>query len=276
MKQYQDPNFLSSDQYKNQDNLQARSQLHVLYSTAKKPWFAWVFEQLHLEENMEVLECGCGTGLLWQSNHASLPQGCHITLTDVSPGMVLQAKENLVVAGAPLSLFDFYQADIQELHACAKNNFDRVVANKMLYHVADIPKALVEVVRVLKPGGVFYCATNGGKNMVELTELIGQALPHFKQKLPFVHDKVSSNFSLDQGSLVLQKFFKKVVVKRYADSLAVKAVEPLMAYYLSSSEARSVLNKKDRNTLRDFLQSKLESEGSISISKDTGMFIASN
>lgn len=39
------------------------------------------------------------------------------------------------------------------------NSFDLVIANMMLYHVPDLPRALAEVGRVLKPEGKLYTAT---------------------------------------------------------------------------------------------------------------------
>ena len=43
-----------------------------------------------------------------------------------------------------------------------------LLTNMLLHHVNDIPKALSEVNRVLKTGGIFYCATFGENRVVDL------------------------------------------------------------------------------------------------------------
>ena len=45
--------------------------------------------------------------------------------------------------------------------------FDIVIANMLLHHVNDIDKAISEVNRVLKKGGIFYCATFGENGVVD-------------------------------------------------------------------------------------------------------------
>ena len=45
-----------------------------------------------------------------------------------------------------------------------EESFDWVGAHYMLYHVADISRALQEVWRGLKPGGILLAAANGKTN----------------------------------------------------------------------------------------------------------------
>ncbi len=39
-----------NDQYKNSSNLDIRINIHALYSTNKKDWFSWLFEQFEIQE----------------------------------------------------------------------------------------------------------------------------------------------------------------------------------------------------------------------------------
>ena len=55
------------EQYETSGNLEKRIRLHD-YSTSSQSWMEWVYDGLKLQENEQVLELGCGTGLLWQTN----------------------------------------------------------------------------------------------------------------------------------------------------------------------------------------------------------------
>ena len=97
-----------------------------------------------------MAECGCGTGSMWQG--MCLPDGCRLTLTGFSAGMLDTARANTAHLQADYALVD--AQDIPYPDAA----FDVVIANMMLYHVPDIVKALREIRRVLKPGGTFIAS----------------------------------------------------------------------------------------------------------------------
>ncbi len=88
-----------------------------------------------------VLECGCGTGLLLSrfAGFASTVSGI-----DLSPGMLARAKSRgLDVQEASVTKLPFDDA-----------TFDVTCAFKVLAHVPDIGRALAEMARVTRPGGV--------------------------------------------------------------------------------------------------------------------------
>ena len=53
----------------------------------------------------------------------------------------------------------------------ADNDFDVVTAMHMLYHAPDKDRAVAEIARVLKPGGLLIATTNGNDALKELTDL---------------------------------------------------------------------------------------------------------
>ena len=44
---------------------------------------------------MNILEIGCGNGALWKENLSVLPQNIHVTLSDISEGMLRDARESI-------------------------------------------------------------------------------------------------------------------------------------------------------------------------------------
>ena len=147
--------------------------------------------------------------------------------------------------------------------------FDVVVANHMLHHVADVPKALAEIERVLAPGGVFYASTFGVDNMQELTQLIAQFASRPRRRSV----AVSTAFSVETGAQLLADCFERVRLHRYADALKVTEVEPLAEYVASG-----LVGAEDFDSWRvDFekaVAQMIAQSGAVWISKETGLFEA--
>jgi ubiquinone/menaquinone biosynthesis C-methylase UbiE len=90
---------------------------------------------------LDVLECGCGTGLLLEQFARFAKQAKGI---DLSPGMLEKAKaRGLDVCEGSVTALPFADA-----------SFDVTCSFKVLAHVPDIGKALSEMARVTRPGGV--------------------------------------------------------------------------------------------------------------------------
>lgn len=271
-KLFQDMHYLQKNQYRDSSNLDARAALHRQFSTASMRWQPWVFDWLKLEPGTRVLECGCGPGWLWRENAARIPQGCHITLTDLSPGMVAEAEAAL---GNSSHRFDFQQANIQALDF-PDDTFDVVVANHMLYHVPDLPQALSEIQRVLKENGRLIAATNGNNHMKELPLLVPEAIR--QQATSFRMQGVGEQlpFRLENGRSLLEPYFDQIELHLYDDGLYVTEVEPLLAYAFSMIKPELDVPETAVTQLRETWQAKIEAEGGIHISKHSGVFIASN
>lgn len=100
------------------------------------------------------------------------PAGWCIVCTDLSPGMAAEARSELA-GEAGLS---FAAADAQAL-PFPDESFDVVLANFMLYHVPDRPRALAEIRRVLRSGRQFAAATVGRTHMGGMRELVLRFVP---------------------------------------------------------------------------------------------------
>ena len=259
-----DQTYLLTDQYKDASKLDARVQLHLLYSTNQYGWHRWCFDHYALPAHASVLELGCGPAHLWKTNLDRLPTGWSITLSDFSTGMLEQAQQNL---GERASAFRFEVIDAQAIQFEA-NTFDAVIANHMLYHVPDRAQALAEMRRVLKPGGKVYLATNGHTHLDELYELQRR----FDPAVDFGWSRrAHETFSLDTGGVEVAQFFADVHIARYEDELNVTEAEPLVNYILSMAVTAEVQNR--RNELQQFIERELAEHGVIHISKESGMFI---
>ncbi|MHC6180450.1 methyltransferase domain-containing protein [Clostridium sp. JNZ X4-2] len=252
------------EQYENASNLKARIRMHELFSTNKQGWMSWFFNQLTLPDKARILELGCGDGELWAKNSDKIPRGWDITLTDFSPGMLEDAKKNL-----SLKRFTFKLVDVQDI-PYSKNSFDVIIANHMLYHVADKDKAFSEIYRVLKPNGYFYASTVGKNHMKEMRDIVKK---FNSQGITTDSWNLTENFQLENGLAEVSKWFKDVTLKRYSDNLKVTSSEPLIDYIFSMpGNTKNTLDETKIQNLKNFLQSEINKNGYIYITKDTGFF----
>jgi SAM-dependent methyltransferase len=189
--------FLLERQYRTAENLATRIALHERFSTSREPLPRWVFDRLPLESAVDVLEVGCGNANLWYANRDRIPPGLRLTLTDFSEGMVDEARSRL---GA---LATYRVADVQEL-PFVDASFDLVIANHMLFHVPDRRRALREIARVLRSGGVVIATTNGRNHLCELRAAWSA--------------RWSRRFGLENGAAQLGRFFTEVEVERFPDA----------------------------------------------------------
>jgi SAM-dependent methyltransferase len=169
-----------------------------------------------------VLEVGCGHG---RFAAALAEAGINVIATDQSPQMVEQATALGVTAR---------QADVQDL-PFADSAFDCVVANYMLYHVPDLPRALGEIDRVLRPGGVLVAATNSELKIREMWDLVGR-----ERGL----DGAEAAFGRENGSQVLEPFFA-TVTRRDVDRPFTVSADAIRGYIRATRFAALAENVPD-------------------------------
>lgn len=262
MSKFTDQQYLKTDQYRDSSNLDARVTIHKRFSTNPYGWMNWVFDHLlKLPEDAKIMELGCGPAYLWKENISRIPTGWHITLSDLSSGMLDAAWRNLVVTGRA---FQFKEIDAQSI-SFEDETFDAVIANHMLYHVPNRPKAIAEIKRVLKLGGRLIATTVGKDHLKELAVWFRQVNPAF--------ESFGNPFTLENGFEQLKQFFSQVSVSRYPDSLHVTEVEPTINYIRSSMHATEA-SGEELAKLRVDLENELKENGKIFISKDSGLFEA--
>ena len=248
-----------NNQYGTADKLNTRISIHAKYSVNKQGFGNWITEHYRFPEHASVLELGCGTGDMWKGKRDLAARCGRLILTDFSAGMLEQAKETL----KDMSGIEYRVVDIQAI-PYPDQSFDAVIANMMLYHVPDLGKGLSEVRRVLKDGGVFYCATYGENGMMEY---IGSLFSGYD-----VQTAVNANFTLQNGKEKLSPFFPEVDRDLYEDALLVTDVEDLVDYIFSLS-GMTDLRKLPRETVREVL-SRHMAGGVLRVPKEYGMFIA--
>ena len=213
------------NQYQNATNISSRINLHSLYSQNKQGWFPWIFQQCHIKPRLRILELGCGDGTLWTENLSLIPEDISITLSDISSGMLRDARRAI---GSSDTRFAFRAFDCKKI-PYKDESFDLVIANHVLFYCDDIPAVLKEVCRVLSPGGHFLCSAYGKTHMQEVSQLVED----FDERIVLSADKLYERFGRENGQKILEPFFPDAKWHSYEDFLLVQDAEPLISYVLS-------------------------------------------
>lgn len=251
------------NQYQNATNISSRINLHSLYSQNKQGWFPWIFEQCRISPGLRILELGCGDGTLWTDNLSLLPEDISITLSDISSGMLRDARRAI---GSSDTRFAFRAFDCRKI-PCKDESFDLVIANHVLFYCDDIPAVLKEVRRVLAPGGRFLCSAYGKAHMQEVSQLVQD----FDERIVLSADRLYERFGRENGQSILEPFFPKAHWLSYEDCLLVQDAEPLISYVLSCHGNQNQYILDRYKEFRAYTARKTAK--GFRITKDAGVFI---
>jgi SAM-dependent methyltransferase len=103
----------------------------------------------HLRAGLDLLDVGCGPGTI-TVDLARLVAPGRVTGLDRAPDVLAQARAHASERGIAV---DFRAGDLYEL-PFPDSSFDVVHAHQVLQHLAEPVRALAEMRRVLRPGGV--------------------------------------------------------------------------------------------------------------------------
>jgi SAM-dependent methyltransferase len=258
-----DQRYLRTVQYADSTKLGQRARLHVRYGTAPVPWFPWLVQQIEWPAGARVLEVGCGAGWLWDEGAPAVPADVVLTLTDLSPGMVGEAETRARAAG-----FRVWPCvvDVEALPWRGRR-FDIAIAAFVLYHSADPVRAVAELARTVRPGGVVLAATSGDAHLRELWEIRAEVFGG----APVSETVVA--FGVESGERMLAESFGSVAWRLYPDELVCTDPDDVIAF-LTSSPPGEGADADQRARLRSAVGRRFDAGGgTLRVTKETGVFV---
>ena len=255
---------LETQQYRDSRNLSARFSLHQKYG--RTDWYSWLADRFTLSENAQILDVGCGPGWFWESMSAKLPTGAYLVLTDLSFGMVSEARRRLVACSRDSS-FGALQANATRL-PFPDGQFNLVFAMHMLYHLAEPSIAIAEMERVLGRGGQLVVTTNGKRNLSSIYSLSARAFGGEP------YDPIAKHFDLAGGEACLRDRFGEVQVSTLTDEYNVRDPVDIFAY-LTSMPPGQTGDAYERARLRSIIEDEMaQRAGLLQAELEVGVIVA--
>ena len=148
-------------------------------------------EYIMSEDN--VLECACGTGIM---TRAIAPKCRMMTATDFSKKMILKTRRKL----KRFNNVSFQQADITNLEF-KDSSFDKAVAANVIHLLDEPKKALDELFRVVRPGGVILIPTYVSQQ-ADSSAVITK-----------IFNMMGANFKREFSSTTYKQFFEEMCIE---------------------------------------------------------------
>lgn len=98
---------------------------------------------------------------------------------------------------------------------------DVALAMNVLYHVADIPRTVLELHRVKRPDGVALVSASSRENFAELLDVWSWALSEAAGTTVVLERDSSVRFTVEDGADVLGRVFASVELKPFRATLRV-------------------------------------------------------
>jgi len=267
-----DKTQLVNEFYANAEPLSVRIETHRRYSVPPVDLPAWALDRHLWRGDETVLDIGTGTGQYLAPLRRQVPRG-RIIAGDLARGMLHDLRAKGVPGGACL-----LNADAEAL-PLADESCDAIIASYVMFFVPDIPGAVAEMHRILRPGGVLLAVTLAHVYMQELRTAINRALSALGASNETSMGTVSRRFDLDTGMAYLEQRWH-VTAHRLESEFVFPSVEPVLAYVNSmQTEFRDDLPPNRTwdefmAVVRAVIQTELAVRGEFRVSKNAGVLIA--
>ena len=152
---------------------QLAAEWDLMFTAVDLEFLKHIIDGLEVEEGWDILDLGCGTGILFDMLRRRVGDDGSVTGVDFSFEMVEKALRNF-----PFRNVNVVDADATML-PFADNTFDMAIAFSAFPHFSDQQQALDETHRVLKDKAKFYIIhLVSSKELSEMHQRIGGAVEH--------------------------------------------------------------------------------------------------
>ena len=147
-------------------------------------WKKKFVEIINPKKNEIIIDVGSGTGDIAKNILKTKFNG-ELHLLDLNSQMINIGKSTI---GKNKNVF-FHKGNAEDLKF-KKNTFDKYIIAFCLRNITNIEKSIEEALRVLKPGGIYYCLEFSSSNSI----IISQLYKKYKTRvLPLIGKLIAGN-----------------------------------------------------------------------------------
>jgi ubiquinone/menaquinone biosynthesis C-methylase UbiE len=187
----------------------------------------WIFENLEINEDLSVLDLGCGTGK--QSIPIAEIVGVKGSVTSVD--ISKESLNTLAREADAKSLADrihLINCGLDELKdKIEEDSYDRVLSSFSIYYAKDPAELLRTVKKTLKKNGIFFFCGPSLQNNIELK------LFHQKIKNITLPQSEGALFLEDSGQQTAKELFGNITINKFENVLKFDSAEALYKYWSS-------------------------------------------
>ncbi len=270
-----DPRYLTG-QYASGDNLAIIAETHWRYGMASEDVFSVVTRALFRErpQPRTIPDIGAGTGEWYASIRRLGGDEPQYMALDQSTGMVEHLQSRFGTDARAQAL----QADAQSL-PFPDAVFDWVGMHFVLYFLPNMRAGLQEAWRVVSPGGILACVTNGRRPHYELWDLQEEAAR--RMGLPGAAQSVtaSDRFHLDNGAELLPE---PPTVHRWPAGLRFDEADAVVRYLAAGPIRKHLGDHADdpavRNAALEWIRGQVDRiisrHGVFAVQSEVGCYLA--
>jgi SAM-dependent methyltransferase len=217
--------MLIESAYADDSKIRARAAIYAFAD--ERPDEAWRTDPVAWDGTQVVLDAGCGNG--FDLRRIVARGSCRrVVGMDLSAGMLRSASDCRDPDRVWLVQADVLRCPVRDA------SVDVAMAMHMLYHVPDVPAAVRELRRVIRPGGTMLASANAAGSMSEITVLFDAAVSRSLGRQVFTMPPMS--FTTETGTEILRAEFTDVTLRRQELTLSIPGPEPVVAYLDSVRE----------------------------------------
>lgn len=260
------------------DNYQSTQPLDVRhaiarYATEPRGEFGIDFVR-HLSDTDRVLDAGCGTGVHISALMQREPKAQYWAI-DASDAMVSATRETCLGHGR----LNCAKHPIEQL-PFDDEFFTWVMCFHVLYHVADISKALSSMRRVLTTSGTCVITTVAKGTGNEFRMLHNNACRHLHLEPFVVNTTPVERFDTETSVPLVRRVFPNAALHLRYSTLQFSSPEPAIEYYRSLEYYREVERSSPVSAtaliekMANEIQASIISHGEFQVDRNVGTWVA--
>ncbi len=226
-----------------------RYHVYEKYNTRQQEWFDWRVDCLELKENMQILDVGCGHGVLWCMNWKRIPAGCKFVLLDKSKkgldyfSKYYEANQKDLAPGVQ---FHIVQADAENWDY-PKNTYDCVLTNHFWEYIEKKESLMRKLYQAIKPHGVLASTIPNILSMKNLINVFEELISKDELQV-FVSGKQEAKSQLVK---LFESVFEQVEEKVFLNYLDITRAEDGYTYFLTeNSKIQQIMERRSVECLR--------------------------